>query len=111
MVDDAQKIVAKEDAKKNRHENVVIEYARSMGEARKITAYSTGIGKYILDRVDQTLMAGTDIVEEYADEETGSKKIRLNKVALGLVSVPDIFDDLAVSAPHYYLEQSKVIQS
>merc|ERR1711990_274386 len=108
-VDFAAKMANEEEKTKNRHENVVIEYSRAMGETRKVPEYASGINKYILDRVDETLMAGTDIVQQYVDKDTGASKIRLNIKALGLTSVPGMFDGLSVAPNAYYENQGKVL--
>jgi hypothetical protein len=110
IVDQAARVVAHDENKDHPHENVVIEYARAMGEARKVAAYSAGIGKYMLDRIDMALMSGPENVEEYTGEGSGARRIRLSKKAMGLTDVPDIFNELSVKAEAFNVETVNVVQ-
>merc|ERR1712100_711314 len=92
----------------HKHENTVVEYSRAMGEARY--QYTGGIGKYILDQVDNTMMAGTNIVVEYKNDK-GESKMRLDIQALGLNDVPDMFHDLSVNAGSFRSEQVDVAKN
>ena len=49
-----------------KHDNIVVDYAKVMGSARAL--YTGGFGKYMLDRIDRTMIAGTDIVRDYTSE-------------------------------------------
>ena len=60
------------------HENTVVEYSRAMGEARE--KYTAGIDKYILNQVDNAMMAGRNIVKQYTSN-AGVRKIRLDKLS------------------------------